>query len=72
MPVLAEGMFFPVDIVMQPIPERSLKMAVFAQTFVIDHDLPSRTAGIRTGICDTGKLFIIRRECNLHKINKLL
>ena len=41
MPVLAEGMFFPVDIVMQPIPERSLKMAVFAQTFVIDHDLPS-------------------------------
>ena len=39
MPVLAEGMFFPVDIVMQPIPERSLKMAVFAQTFVIDHDL---------------------------------
>lgn len=72
MSVLAEGMFFPVDIVMQAIPERSLKMAVFVQTFVIDHDLPSRTAGIRTGICDTGKLFIIRRKCNLHKINKLL
>ena len=72
MSVLAEGMFFPVDIVMQPIPERSLKMAVFVQTFVIDHDLPSRTAGIRTGICDTGKSFIIRRKCNLHKINKLL
>lgn len=58
MPVLAEGMFFPVDIVMQPIPERSLKMAVFAQAFVIDHDLPSRTAGIRAVSGRTGKFIV--------------
>ena len=71
MPVLAEGMFFPVDIVMQPIPERSLKMAVFAQTFVIDHDLPSRAAGIRTGSCNAGKFFIVIWKCKLHGITLL-
>lgn len=66
MVILAKSLFLPVNIIIEPVAESTLKVAVFLKTPVIDHDLPSRTAGVRTGSCDTGKFFIKSRKCNLH------
>ncbi len=66
MPVLAERMLLPVDVIVQPVSESTLEPAVFFQASVINHDLPSGTTGIRTGIRDAGEGFIIGRKSNLH------
>ena len=58
-------------IVVQTIAEWSLKVLVFFQCFIINNNLPSCTAGIRTGSCNTGEFFIIIWKCKLHK-SKLL
>lgn len=66
MPVLAERMLLPVDIIVQSVSESTLEPAVFFQASLINHDLPPSTAGIRTGIRDAGEGFIIGRKSNLH------
>ena len=66
MPVLAERMLLPVDVIVQPVSESTLEPAVFFQASVINHDLPPGTTGIRTGIRDAGEGFIIERKSNLH------
>ena len=68
MPVLAERMLLPVDVIVQPVSESTLEPAVFFQASVINHDLPPGTTGIRTGIRDAGEGIIIGRKSNLHKI----
>ena len=45
---------------------KALEAAVFPEAFVVYHDLPSCTAGIRTGICNAGEFFIKSRESDLH------
>ena len=52
---------------MKAIPESTLHTLIFFQAFVVNDDLPAGTAGVGTGTCNTGKLFIIIRSCNLHK-----
>ena len=52
---------------MKAIPESTLHTLINLQAFVVNDDLPAGTAGVGTGTCNTGKLFIIIRSCNLHK-----
>ena len=66
MVVLAKSLFLPVNVIMEPVAESPLKVTVFLKTPVIDHNLPSRTAGVRTVSCNTGKFFIKSRKGNLH------
>ena len=55
MVILAKSLFLPVNIIIEPVAESTLKVAVFLKTPVIDHDLPSRTAGVRTGTGNAGE-----------------
>ncbi len=64
--ILVENLLLPVNVIVKPSPERSLYMAIFFQAFFVNDNLPAGTAGVGTGICNTGKLFIIIRSCNLH------
>lgn len=41
MPVLAERMLLPVDVIVQPVSESTLEPAVFFQASVINHEVPS-------------------------------
>ena len=65
--ILTERMFLPVDVIEKTIAKSSFAVAVFFETVLIDHDLPSGTAGIRTAAGDAGKFIIKSRFCNLHK-----
>ena len=69
--ILTENLFFPVDIIVEAITERSFKMLIFFQRFLIYDNLPARTAGIRTGSCNAGKFFIVIWKCKLHGITLL-
>ena len=64
-------LFFPVNIIVETIMERSSEMLIFFQRFLINDNLPARTAGIRTGSCNAGKFFIIVWKCKLHGITLL-
>ena len=64
--VLAEDMFLPVDIVVQSIVKRTFEMLIFLQGFIINNNLPSCTAGIRTGPGNARKFFIIVGKCKFH------
>ena len=69
--ILTERMFFPVDVIVKSVSKRTFESTVFLEAFFIDHDLPSGTAGIGTGTCDTGKFFIKSRFCYLHVLFSL-
>ena len=69
--ILTERMFFPVDVIVKSVSKRTFESTVFLEAFFIDHDLPSGTAGIGTGTCDTGKFFIKSRVCYLHVLFSL-
>ena len=69
--ILTEGLFLPVNIIMQAVAKNPPVFAVFFQAFVVNHNLPSRTAGVRTGSCNTGKFFIVIWKCKLHGITLL-
>ena len=59
-------MFLPVDIVVQSIVKRTFEMLIFLQGFIVNNNLLSCTAGIRTGPGNARKFFIIVGKRKFH------